>query len=167
MFILDSAKLCENIANTFLDNNLESKREQGRSNFLKEKYDKCIIALRSRSLSRSSSCSRSRSRSSSKLTKNVEVRKNTLRTEISKPKKGALKRISMCNDEYKSRSPSYTPPGTILTDNFQQEDCRPENLCLRKSPKITSEYNVQTSFSTHNPDFTRQECLASNYMVSK
>ncbi|OXU22608.1 hypothetical protein TSAR_004403 [Trichomalopsis sarcophagae] len=48
---------------------------------------------------------------------------------------------------------------------LQHEDTPgPENLSLRKSPKISSEVNAQPCLRTIDPDFLKQDYCSSNFM---
>jgi hypothetical protein len=164
IYILDSAKLTETIKKFCTENNdLDSQVDQRKLHILRDKYDKCMVSLRSRSPSTSSTHSKSSSKSNLKVSKNIEITKkpfiNNLHSEITKHKKITLRNIDIYNNEYDSPSPSYTPPIIALTNTFQEDIPGPENLSLRKSPQISSEYNtVQTCF-------TKQDTIPTTFLV--
>ncbi|XP_011502427.1 PREDICTED: uncharacterized protein LOC105365863 [Ceratosolen solmsi marchali] len=161
----DSTKLSETIKKFCIENDgSNSQVDQRKLQILRDKYDKCMVSLHSRSPSTSSSYSRSSLKSNSKTLKNTELTKksfiNNSQTEISKHKQITLKHIDIYNNEYDSSSPSCTPPIIALTNTFQEEIPGPENLSLRKSPQISSEYNnVPTCF-------TKQDTIPTTFLIT-
>lgn len=119
-----------------------------------KKFDKCITSLYSRSPSTSSTCSKSSLKSNPQQNP-LEVSDITPHGMESRRKlNDTLDQI--CKHEYESFSPLYAPREITITKTHKEDSVLPENLCIRKSPTVAKECDVQPSFQSFDQGFIKR-----------
>lgn len=145
---------------TFLRNDAEDLQVNLKKLPIKlEKNDICNSMIRSPSPSKLSPCSKSNLKSNKKK-KNMDLSK---KKNINEVQSTTEKKNYILSGENDSSNSSYTSPTITSTNNYQVENLTPENLSVRKTIKVPTEYNVQSCFL--NPAYTNQDCVSTNFVV--
>ncbi|XP_058807534.1 uncharacterized protein LOC131673513 [Phymastichus coffea] len=160
---MDSSKLLQDDLSDYhrQKNELDFDGDKKKVNHFKNKFDKCIMSLYSRSSSTSSSCSKSSIKSNSNQNGSI-----TPDNTFSESDNGKINESldDICKHEYESFSSLYGSHSLTISKNMKEDLATPENLCIRKSPNIAANCENQANVHSLNQGLMRH--IATNSLPS-